>query len=241
MLFFSIYVLMSLYTRLGKEVLSDGMVAIVTSERSDMTHIRRLHSFAQVVCQGYSVKEKQKYNFEALDEYPLHILKKANQLSQFFVKPHIFYLMFIQSDKSSREDMLLQMQTKKEEELVKFLSVNEDSRDLVHLKDMKFLFKEEILQDIENSMTSQTQLIPTKTTFQLLASVVLADRCHLPVILEGDPGVGKTVATENYFHVKGLESKRINFSNSITIDSLFGCFTMNYFVEVIKVIVLVCY
>ena len=140
-----------------------------------------------------------------------------------------FYLRFLQSDLASRENLIqMGMMNGDLKEVSEFLqSSNKDDAMIQDRKSsLSFLFKNDVINDIESSLQSKNPLLPTKTTIQLLSSIVLADRSHLPLILEGDPGVGKTVSADNYFVKENLVYKRINFSNTITIDSLFGCYTI---------------
>ncbi|CBK22809.2 uncharacterized protein [Blastocystis hominis] len=220
------------YSQIQTEILGKSVNAIVTCEDPDYGRVAKKDQFIQVFCQPYSGLERAKYEFENRDDYPLHILRKSDMLRNEFVnaeKVIPFYFRFLQSDLASRENLIqIGMMNEDLEEVSEFLqSSNKDDAMIEDLKQtLSFLFTNDVIDDMESSLQSKHPLLPTKTTIQLLASIVLANRSHLPLILEGDPGVGKTVSAENYFVKESLVYKRINFSNTITIDSLFGCYTI---------------
>ena len=222
------------YIQLNREVVGNRVNAFVTCESPDFGRVEKRDQFIQVFCQPFSALEKEKYRFDHRNDYPLHILRKSSLLMDEFKLPEKvipFYLTYLQSDSASRVDLIRRSSEDSDEmkKLNQFLQSSNRDNAMIEDKDMNslsFLFSDDVITCIRNSLHSKHYLLPTKTTVQLLASIVLADKSHIPLILEGDPGVGKTVAAENYFTEQNLEFKRINFSNSITIDSLFGCYTL---------------
>ena len=215
-------------------VIANGMKAIVTSDRKDFNQIERKDIFVHVYCQDYSDMEYSKYEFEDKMKYSLSILKKATLLKPFFIHPEIhapFYLRYLESELSLRTDYRIEAEKNDAmKEFLQFLSLPIDVKDEMIIEDvMKYntIFKDSILEKIKNSLvTDKHDLLPTKTTIQLLLSVVLADESHTPIILEGDPGVGKTAAAENYMIQCNMDYERINFSNNSSIDNRFGCYTL---------------
>lgn len=215
-------------------LVTDNMRVIVTTDKKDYSHIERKDLFVHVFCDDYSDKEYQKYDYVDKEEYSLSILNKAVMLNDFFELPreHIpFYLHYLESDLSTRIDCLIENEKNDSmKNLNRFLSLPQSVKDEVMIEDIQSystVFKESILAEAEESLiTNKHQLLPTKTTMHLLISIILADKSHLPIILEGDPGVGKTAAAENYMIMSRMIYERIDFSNNSSIDNLFGCYTL---------------
>ena len=228
------FVLFEDNTRPCDSIVDDSAIVMVSCDTPDYSRVERKERFLQVFCPPFSPLEVAKYEFQNREQYSLSILRKAERVRACFVNPSVTipdYLSYLQSDTSARHDLQDEMMKNKEKKSMSdFLYTARDAKVaevmLETSTSLEGLLSKEILDSVWDSLNVKNQLLPTKTTIQLLLSVALADRGNMPVILEGDPGVGKTAATENYLLHNGFTYKRINFSNSTTTDTLFGCYTI---------------
>ena len=223
-----------------RRIVGDRLNILTTCESLDINRVENKEAYLQVFCQSFSSNEINKYAFEYKDQYPLHVLRKADKMRGVFKNPHLFapfYITYFQSEANKRQEMLEMVE--KEESMkafVNFLRITEEEAEVNDTSIMSGFFESTLLQKVTSALHAETNdpdkkkrmrsLLPTKTTLQLLTSVAIADFSHTPLILEGDPGVGKTVATENFFLCHDFVYKRISFSNSTTIDSIFGCYSL---------------
>ena len=228
------FVLFEDNTKPQDNIVDESSIVMLACDSPDYARVEKKDCFLQVFCRPFSPTEVSKYQFKNKETYPLSILRKSETVRECFVDPSATtpdYLTYLQSETSARQDLIERMSREPETEpMTHFLFTARDAKvSEVMLKDsssLSGLFTKEVLDSVWSSLVQKNELLPTKTTIQLLLSVALADRGDIPVILEGDPGVGKTAATENYLLRHAFTYKRINFSNSTTADTLFGCYTI---------------
>ena len=106
------------------------------------------------------------------------------------------YLQYLQSS------IPLQQFAEKHSQLAQFFTIpsSEHYGCIENSSSLEAIFTEEISQTIQHILSSQPSLVPLYTTIQLLVAITLADKSHLPLLLEGDTVVkGEIVEVKDEF------------------------------------------
>ncbi len=90
------------------------------------------------------------------------------------------------------------------------------------------LLQRTLLSDKDDSLIDyHSNLFPVQTSIQMLICLILGYLSRIPVVLEGDPGIGKSENAVKFFKQLNIPYYSKSFASNLTLQDLFGSFVLD--------------
>lgn len=181
--------------------LSNGTRVIVTATSQEWEAVSYQHLFIPIICSQRPAEMVNKFDFENKLDFSLSTLEKATALKPLFLSPMIdppLFVETIQSPSASRNSIVF---------------------DINNLQNCVI---QSIAAEVDGVLNkTDFSICPTVSTIHLLIVIALANHAHLPLYLEGQSGVGKSLCVESYYQSTSKVIASVSLAGC-TVQSLLG-------------------